>query len=1273
MNDTCICENTPTVWRLTGVTRTLRLRIFNPDGTPLDLTGRTVAVTIARDNSEFSYAPGFVVEGDDNNVVKFEWPADKQGAGDYTINVTTTDGSGNVDRVNWHGPTGIRLVDFSFMVRGEDALGVTSEANIGLDGTFTMNGTGMSAYDEWLAEGHTGTPEDFIVWLRQPATDAASAAEAQMGQIQERADADHTRAGNDHTTAGQDHTRAGNDHTTATDDHRIAAADHSTATDDHTLAESDHGTAAEDHRVAGIDHGTAADDHTRAGNDHQTASDDHTQAGSDHTRAGEDHTRAGDDHQTASSDHTRAGEDHTTASNDHTRAGQDHTQAGNDHTRAEADHGIAADDHTQATADHAVMAGYDTRLTNVEGEVTQLGQQMNGYTVDVGTWSVGSVGNVSGGHIPDIASGRRIRTAENTIPISGMYKFTCDSSFRFFVSVVRLNITLLWLQTQELELVQGDIFRIVLREEPDPTNSSKYNGYTQEQIDALAESSGFTMKRIGSMKKEIEGLSKSAEDLYLDIHGELTIEKDYAWSPGYVASNGKITSSTASQYCQPILFRKGETLTYRSGTGFSNAVVQVANSNPCVVNDTGFIVQTLVSSSNNTEVSYTFASDMWVVITVTAANYDLTVKMLESESIDEQISGMESDISTLQSDVEALESGAFKDRAVLVDSIPNTSFYINNKGVWKESSMNYASRYTNVIAGEVLKIKALSDRSVVFALVSSFGEVDSTPNYAQFNERQVVSQGEERTVIVEVDCILWVYAYLDANTCVFPEKLVVRELVFENTNKITRYGINLFDDSEFESGTLDTSGNVASGSDIVTDFVKIGVDNDWKTQYLHICSTNPSTHTFAFDAKRVCTYTAKKVFIGYIDTVSAAIDKESVGNAPIFADAHYVRVQFASNRENLYIANNNFTKLPDYSKFDIASLTTITSFVADGIHNSDGAVTNMIDTALDYINNLSTLDLGYGDSNTAFDQTVEAVTADPWNPGRYEGEKKQINCSGFVQLCLQGIRYRNSRYVSGSSGMNIGINGYKFDSKSEQNYHNNFDASGGRNILCSNYNKFYAHRLAKYASDRGFLYIPKPDYSNIEVGDVLFSGSSTGNFKKIGHCAFVSRIVLKKDGTRTIYYMEVSGTTAHEAYTDRNWTCAARFPLPVVSMQLKNLVSSVTNSSPVSNLTANTSQTLAVLTLSENVKEHGIYTITIEVDNVPDGSEVIAYAGGTALGITGSDVFVRGDKKFVYYSFIQLGDGVNTNTLTVKVKANSTFTGTVNYVNAVIYKGYVTM
>lgn len=389
--ENCI-EGRPRIGRLVGVTRTLRLAVFEgegvPQGTPQDLTGKTVVVRVLQDGTEGIFVPEFVVEGTSNNVVKFTWPANRQAVGNYTFDITITDGSGNVSRVNWHGRTGIRLVAYSNEVYGEDATGVKSNDEIGLIGYFTTSGEGMSAYEEWLAsdesEGYERTVDGFFEWMRKPASDAAAAAEAQMTDIQSRADedhrvagADHTLADSDHTRAGNDHTRAEGDHTTAADDHRIAASDHETAGNDHTRSGQDHDTAAEDHRVAGIDHGTAADDHTRAGQDHQTASDDHTQAGSDHTRAGEDHTRAGDDHQTASSDHTRAGEDHTTAGSDHTRAGEDHTQAGNDHTRAEADHGIAADDHTQAVADHAIVGGYNTRLTNVEGEVSQLGQEVD--------------------------------------------------------------------------------------------------------------------------------------------------------------------------------------------------------------------------------------------------------------------------------------------------------------------------------------------------------------------------------------------------------------------------------------------------------------------------------------------------------------------------------------------------------------------------------------------------------------------------------------------------------------------------------------------------------------------------------------------------------------------------------------------------------------------------------------------------------------------------------------------------------------------------------
>jgi len=54
------------------------------------------------------------------------------------------------------------------------------------------------------------------------------------------------------------------------------------------------------------------------------------------------------------------------------RAAADHTRAESDHFNAAVDHSIAAADHTTAEDDHAIVQGYDTRLTNVEGEVSQL-------------------------------------------------------------------------------------------------------------------------------------------------------------------------------------------------------------------------------------------------------------------------------------------------------------------------------------------------------------------------------------------------------------------------------------------------------------------------------------------------------------------------------------------------------------------------------------------------------------------------------------------------------------------------------------------------------------------------------------------------------------------------------------------------------------------------------------------------------------------------------------------------------------------------------------
>ena len=121
-----------------------------------------------------------------------------------------------------------------------------------------------------------------------------------------------------------------------------AASDHAQAVSDHDQYVLDNAQLTDLVNRADADHTQAESDHTRAGEDHTTAGTDHTTAGSDHTRAGEDHTQAGNDHTQAGSDHTRAGEDHTTAAADHVQAGEDHAQYLVDHASIASKANVAA-------------------------------------------------------------------------------------------------------------------------------------------------------------------------------------------------------------------------------------------------------------------------------------------------------------------------------------------------------------------------------------------------------------------------------------------------------------------------------------------------------------------------------------------------------------------------------------------------------------------------------------------------------------------------------------------------------------------------------------------------------------------------------------------------------------------------------------------------------------------------------------------------------------------------------------------------------------------
>lgn len=507
-------------------------------------------------------------------------------------------------------------------------------------------------------------------------------------------------------------------------------------------------------------------------------------------------------------------------------------------------------------------------------------------------------------------------------------------------------------------------------------------------------------------------------------------------------------------------------------------------------------------------------------------------------------------------------------------------------------------------------------------------------------------------------------------------------------DEVTRFSVNLCDERETASGTLDSNGAIASGSDIVTDFISIvnGTDGWDKTQYLHVCATVFMSNAFGYRAAKVCTYNASKTYIGTISSVSAVIDKESSANASLFANAAYIRVQFASGTTDHFVAVNNKPVLPQYSVYYGEDLSQSGKAAYQSIRNTDGAVSNMLETALDYIDNMDGLGLGYGDSNTAYDLEVNAVTPDPWTAGYYSGSKKQINCSCFVQLCLEGVRYANSRYALGSSASNIGINGYVFDDKVETNYHNSADQpyNPPRLIPCSSHNKLYANRLLKYAYDRGFAFLVEDGLKNLEVGDVIFK-STSGNttFKSVSHVLFVSGASIKSDGTKVISTMEVTTPGSYGAaiettgITSRNsgWVYAARFPLPKISSKAKNIASSVTKEAAFSSLNSGVTKVIGTLSLTENVKAKGVYTAVVKCSAVGDFEVMVGTMSGstfTALSTNGESLMRRGDGVTVKHFNLSVDSTINTNSLAVAVKTYASLSSNVEIVEAKVYNGYIT-
>jgi hypothetical protein len=137
---------------------------------------------------------------------------------------------------------------------------------------------------------------------------------------------------------------------------------------------------------------------------------------------------------------------------------------------------------------------------------------------------------------------------------------------------------------------------------------------------------------------------------------------------------------------------------------------------------------------------------------------------------------------------------------------------------------------------------------------------------------------------------------------------------------------------------------------------------------------------------------------------------------------------------------------------------------ASKIRNSKGIIERMIANGQTYHDHAS--EMLYGNTYTAYDSEVTRVREIA--PKEFEIDPNgqyQIDCSSFANLMLRGVPWEKSRYHTGL----------------EKNIEDPIFFGNG-----DSYRYRYANEIARYAWEKGYAFLPKPDLSNLEAGDLMF-------------------------------------------------------------------------------------------------------------------------------------------------------------------------------------------
>ena len=144
----------------------------------------------------------------------------------------------------------------------------------------------------------------------------------------------------------------------------------------------------------------------------------------------------------------------------------------------------------------------------------------------------------------------------------------------------------------------------------------------------------------------------------------------------------------------------------------------------------------------------------------------------------------------------------------------------------------------------------------------------------------------------------------------------------------------------------------------------------------------------------------------------------------------------------------------------------------DKIHNDN--VGWMVDIAKTWLDNASKIWYSY-DGNLFWDEVIET-------DGKYP-----MTCSVFVSAMIFGISFYNSKY-----------NG------KVANSYNNFAYSDQTLLTLLRNGSFSSEHMLPYFIKKGYAFIPEPDLSNVEMGDILYIDlkQTTGlKFHNISHSA----------------------------------------------------------------------------------------------------------------------------------------------------------------------------